>query len=118
MIVILVGSCNKTNGLTQEQELRNINELFNEINDLAANANCDNANEWHFTDYGSKACGGPVGYIAYSTTIDTVLFFQKIEEHRSLQHAYNVRWKIISDCSVPLQPTRVICDNGHPVFEY
>ena len=60
----------------------------------------------------------PVGYIAYSTNINTELFLNKIEEHRNAQHEFNQKWGIISDCSVPPKPSSVICENGDPVFKY
>lgn len=111
-------SCNNNNGLSQEQEAQNLNELFFKIENLSTSENCDNSAEWTFTSYGSKACGGPVGFIAYSTNIDTELFLKRIEEHRIAQEKYNQKWDIISDCSVPAKPSGINCENGNPVFEY
>jgi hypothetical protein len=59
--------------------------MFSEIKKLASNENCNDSSEWNFTNYRSKACGGSIGFIAYSTTIDTELFFIKIQEHRTAQ---------------------------------
>jgi hypothetical protein len=120
-IMLLLGiclSCDNDNELTQEQEAENLSELFAEIESLATMQDCTDASVWNFTSYGHKACGGPVGFIAYSTTIDTVLFLEKIEKHRAAQHEYNIKWGITSDCSIPAQPTSVVCENGKPVFEY
>lgn len=55
-IIFLLGllfSCNKDeelthNGLTQDQEAKNLNELFSEIESLSASKNCD-APSWTFT---------------------------------------------------------------------
>jgi len=111
-------SCNDNNELTQEQEGQNLNQLFSEIENLATSENCDDSAEWTFTSYGTKACGGSVGFIAYSTNIDTELFLEKVEEHRTAQSEFNEKWGIISDCSIPSQPSTVICENGNPVLEY
>ena len=120
-IFLLIGiclSCSSDDGLTQEQEGNNLNEMFSEIESLASSVNCNDSSEWTFTSYGEKACGGPVGYIAYSKNIDTVLFLKKIEAHRTAQQKFNEKWGIISDCSLPAEPSGVICENGNPVFEY
>ena len=120
-IFLLVGicfSCSSDDRLTQEQEANNLDEMFSEIESLASSLNCNDSSEWTFTSYGDKACGGPVGFIAYSTNIDTVLFLKKIEDHRIAQQRFNEKWGIVSDCSTPAQPIGVICENGNPVFEY
>lgn len=79
-IIFLFGiclSCSKNNELTQEQEAQNLNKLFTEIESLATNENCNESTEWTFTSYGSKACGGPAGFIAYSKNIDTEFFLEE-----------------------------------------
>jgi hypothetical protein len=85
-IILLFGicfSCNENDELTQEQEAQNLSQMFSEIVSLATLENCDDSSEWTFTSYGTKACGGPVGFIAYSTNIDVEFFLAKIEEHRT-----------------------------------
>lgn len=111
-------SCSDDDGLTQENEAAALNELFFEIQNLASSKDCTDSSEWTFTSYGEKGCGGPVGYIAYSTEIDTVLFLEKIEEHRIAQQNFNKKWGIISDCSLPMEPEGVRCEDGRPVLEY
>ena len=117
-LLIIMGSCDKDDGLTQEQEAQNMNELFSEIQNLASSISCENSTEWNFTSYGNKACGGHVGFIAYPSNIDVELFLEKIEEHRISQQEFNKKWEIVSDCSVPAQPSGVICKDGNPVFAY
>lgn len=117
-ILFTILSCSAKKDLSQEQETQQLNEMFAEIETLASSESCDVASEWTFTSYGSKACGGPIGYIAYSINIDTELFLQKIEEHKAAQQAFNEKWGIISDCSVPQEPNAVVCENGNPVFEF
>ena len=118
-ILLTILSCsNDDNVLTQEQEAQQLSKMFVEIEALASSESCVETSEWTFTSYGSKACGGPIGYIAYSQNIDTALFLQKIEEHRMAQQAFNEKWGIISDCSIPQEPQTVVCENGNPVFEF
>lgn len=115
--ILLIGICFSCKN-NQKQEAQKLNQMFSEIESLANSENCDDSAEWAFTSHGSKACGGPVGFIAYSTDIDTALFLEKIEEHKTAQQEYNQKWGIASDCSVPTQPSEVTCENGSPVFKY
>ena len=120
-IALLIGicfSCNDDDALTQEQQAQNLDQMFSEIEILATSENCDDSAEWTFTSYGSKACGGPLGFIAYPINIGTELFLKKIEEYTTAQQEFNQKWGIVSDCSVPSQPSEIICENGRPVFEY
>lgn len=116
--IILISSCKNENELTQNAESEIINNIFAEIEFLANSKECLNSSEWTFTSFGSKACGGPLGYIAYSNNIDTKLFLEKIETHRTLQKKYNEKWGIISNCSIPPKPLSIKCENGKPVLEY
>lgn len=120
-IALLIGicfSCNDDAALTQEQQAQNLDQMFSEIEILATSENCDDSAEWTFTSYGSKACGGPLGFIAYPINIGTELFLKKIEEYTTAQQEFNQKWGIVSDCYVPSQPSEIICKNGSPVFEY
>lgn len=111
-------SCGAKDVTTQEQDAERLNELFVEIETLASSVDCEDADNWTYTAFGSKACGGPVGYIAYSTEIDEEVFLAKIEEHRRHQNKFNEKWGVMSDCSVPTQPSGIQCENGEPVFAY
>ncbi len=111
-------SCDEKDKATQEQEAQYIHQLFTEIEIMAKSTPCENATTWSFTSYGSKACGGPVGFIAYSKTIYTKLFLQKVAAYTAAQQKYNEKWRIVSDCSAPAQPIGVICENENPTFVY
>ncbi|WP_443938543.1 hypothetical protein [Pedobacter sp. MW01-1-1] len=79
---------------------------------------CTSASEWRFIAYGTKACGGPVGYMPYNTKIDTVLFKQKVMKFTAEQKEYNVKFGLVSDCSVPAAPKGIECQEGKPKFTY
>lgn len=42
---------------------------------------CNDPDNWSYTAIGSKACGGPKGYIAYSNEIDVDAFLNKVEDY-------------------------------------
>ena len=111
-------SCSQNDGLTQQEEAQKVGILLSEIERLATSKSCEDASEWSYTSYGEKACGGPVGFVAYATTIDTVAFLQKVEAHRAAEQAFNIKWGIISTCDTPAEPSGIICENGTPVFTY
>ena len=121
IIILLLSinfACSNNEETSRTEEAEMLQEMLTEIEDLASSENCEDASEWTFTAYGSKACGGPVGYIAYSTNIDTESFLEQVEEHKIAQQEFNEKWGINSDCSVPQEPNDVICENGEAVFVY
>lgn len=102
----------------QEKEHQALMDLYNEIYDLSYSVSCTDANNWDFTAYGSKACGGPQGYIAYPKTIDVEAFLQKVANYTEAENAFNIKWGIVSTCDIPQQPSGVTCENGYPVLQY
>ena len=118
LLLLLISFSCEDESLSQEQEEQQLRSLFDEIQEMANSKDCEDASNWTYTAYGEKACGGPVGYIAYSTHIDTASFLDKVDEHRAAQQEFNEKWGIASDCSVPQEPDDVICENGDPAFVY
>ncbi|WP_435414032.1 hypothetical protein [Polaribacter aestuariivivens] len=102
----------------QEIEHRKLMDTFNEISTLAYSLPCNDAANWTFVGYGTKACGGFQGYIAYSKNIDTVSFLNKVENYNKAENEYNIKFNIISDCSLAPKSTAVICKNGYPTLKY
>ncbi|OBY63203.1 hypothetical protein [Polaribacter reichenbachii] len=102
----------------QEIEHRALMDLFSEISNLAYSEPCSNANNWAFTAFGAKACGGPQGYLPYSKNIDVASFLQKIKTYTEAEKAFNIKWGIISDCSIISPPKQVECRNGYPTLTY
>jgi hypothetical protein len=41
---------------------------------------------------GSKACGGPTGFIAYSLKLNTTDFLDKVEKYTNSQKRFNNKW--------------------------
>lgn len=102
----------------QEQDNQELITLFDEINELSKSVSCTDASDWTYTAYGSKACGGSQGFIAYSNEIDIEVFLRKIEEYTDLEKAYNIKWGVFSTCDLPQQPSGVKCEDGSPVLDY
>lgn len=102
----------------QELEYQELMKLYNEAYAFIVGVSCTDANDWSYTGYGSKACGGSQGYMAYPTTIDTDVFLAKIKAYSDAEAAYNVKWSIVSTCDLPAQPTSVECQNGYPILKY
>ena len=102
----------------REKEHRSLMILFDEIQNLVYAITCNDTLNWTFTAYGTKACGGPQGYIAYATHMDTVAFLKKIELYTEAEKEFNITWGIISDCGISTQTISVACSNGHPMLTY
>ncbi len=100
------------------QTRKELDRRLEEINKLANSKNCLDSTQWNFTAYGSKACGGPQGYIAFSVELDTVAFLQKVKEYTALEDEYNRKAGIVSTCELPAEPSGIRCENGKPVFLY
>lgn len=116
LLLFLVFGCQNNND--QSADLEALEAMFEEIEMLANSVACTDATEWLFTPYGSKACGGPQGYIAYSNQIDVANFLLKVEQYSEAEHNYNIRWGIISTCDLPLPPTGVSCEDDVAVLIY
>ncbi len=102
----------------QEQEHRALMDLFDEIYSIANSITCTDASDWNYTPYGSKACGGPQGYIAYSNQIDVPAFLTLVDSYTQAEHFYNIQWGIVSTCDVTPQPMSVSCESGSAVLNY
>lgn len=116
-LALFILNCTSTKN-PQESEQRELEEMFSRIQELASKEECTDPDNWSYIAYGEKACGGPLGYIAYSKEIDVQEFKSLVEQHRSRMDEFNKKWDLSSDCSLPPEPLGVRCENGKPVFEY
>ncbi|WP_339920471.1 hypothetical protein [uncultured Flavobacterium sp.] len=118
VIGLIVTSCSNDNGTSQEQEAQNLEKMHAEILSLAVSKQCENPADWNFTPIGSKACGGPTGFIAYSLKLNTTDFLDKVEKYTNSQKEFNNKWGIISTCDVPPSPTSIKCVNNTAELVY
>jgi hypothetical protein len=103
---------------TRQQDDRTLAQLLQELSDISLSVPCSNTSGWSFLPYGTKACGGPLGYIPYHSSIDVDCFQKKVEHYTNLTKLYNSKHGVFSDCSLPPMPTGVVCDNGKPLLRY
>lgn len=119
-ISILFFSCNNDDSNSQEEETQNLTKMYEEIisASMVNSTPCTNSAEWSFTAIGSKACGGPTAYIAYSLKINTSEFLKKVENYTNTQEAYNKKWNVVSTCEMMMPPNAVDCVDGKPALIY
>lgn len=108
----------KTTLTEREKEHQELLKMFATFHTIATSKTCKNSGDWAFTEYGSKACGGPQGYIAYSKKIDVSAFLTKVKIYTKAENDYNEKWGIVSTCDIPPKPSNIECNNGEAVLKY
>lgn len=103
---------------TQETEQQELAALKTEIENLANTSVCSDTFECKFIPFGSKPCGGPWGYLIYSTSIDIEELENRVEGYNRKEAIYNTQWGIASDCAVNNPPVSVNCENNACVAVY
>jgi len=112
VLLTIVFGCTSTTELGKEDDLVELNNLKEEIELLVNSGVCSENSSCDSIAFGSKACGGPKAYLAFSSSINVELLQQKVVTYNALETAFNQKWGIISDCSVVMPPTSVQCING------
>jgi hypothetical protein len=110
--------CEDDNELTQEEERIELNTLKSEIENLANTSVCNDTSACKFIALGSKLCGGPWGYLVYSTSVDADKLERLVETYNQKETDFNTKWGIASDCAIANPPTNVICENNTCVAVY
>ena len=115
LFLLLVSfSCEDSENILTNQDLI---ELEREIIALSESVACTNSAEWKFTPMGSKACGGPMRYIAYHQSLEKK-FLELVDQYTVQQEEYNRRNNVVSDCMLALPPKSVTCEGGRPIFTF
>ena len=73
-----------------------LQEQLEAITNLSSSGNCHEDTDCDYLAYGSKACGGPKGYVVFSTAIDVDLLKEMIEDYTKLEEEYNIKFNIFS----------------------
>ncbi len=117
---LLLLSCKAGNDSSKGKETQNLTEMYNKIisTSMVNSTPCTKPDEWSFTAIGSKACGGPIGFIPYSLKINVSEFLKKVEAYTNAQNEYNKKWGIISTCDMAIPPIGVDCVDGKPSLIY
>lgn len=87
------------------------------IENTVASYSCTNESDWTFMAIGSKACGGPEGYIAFPKSIAQTVMPQ-IESYTQARKEFDIKWGMASDCAYAVPPSKVTCNNGKPELVY
>ena len=94
-----------------------LTELQSEIDSLINSETCEDANDWKFSPFGAKPCGGAASYVAYPIDLESEIL-PKIEQYNTLNDLYNKQQGLMSDCAVVTPPTGIRCENGTAVLVY
>jgi hypothetical protein len=86
-----------------------INELGNNILAFAETSICSDDFECRYIGFGVKACGGPAGYLIYTTSIDTLELAIMVNDFNNQQEMYNQECGGVSTCDVPQPPIGFDC---------
>jgi len=103
---------------TFEEDQAALASMFSDIQVIAESVVCENAEDWKFIPYGSKACGGPQGYIAYATQIDETAFLESVALYTQAEAEFNIKWGVVSTCDLPIPPQSISCVDGKAVFDH
>ncbi len=94
-----------------------LEELYDEILEMANPQPCSDPAKWKFTSIGYKPCGGgSTHYIAYYADIDVKLFMKKISVYNQLEKKSTEGMMCIFDKAVP--PIGIECTDNRPVLIY
>ena len=79
--------------------------LLQKIQEEIGSAECDNASQCKTLPVGHKSCGGPEGYLAYSTkTGNTKQLMALAEQYAAARKAENERSGMLSNCMMEPDP--------------
>lgn len=102
---------------SQKYDEAQLDKLKASIESMAAKEKCTNSADWTFSPLGTKACGGPVSYIAYPKKNEATIL-PKIEEYAAKMSEFNKKYNITSDCMMATEPTGVKCQSEKAVLIY
>ncbi len=107
-VLLLAAACQPLTNLPLkglEQDQAQLDSLLQEIQLLITDKSCGSDGQCAFIAYGQKACGGPVGYLVYSSSqVDVNQLTALVNQYTSLQEDMNEEYGLISDCSAPVEP--------------
>lgn len=99
---------------TQQQQITrdDLEQQFVAIEAFIEEGSCDNAEGCNFIAYGSKACGGPQGYLIFPSNVDKEELSAMVDRYNKAEAAYNEQQGMMSDCSIPPEPKELGCESG------
>lgn len=87
--------------------------LLDEIMVMVTDRSARKGSQCYSVEIGNKACGGPSGYIIYSSkNVDTDVLEEKVCYYTAFQRAINVEYGLFSDCAVEAAPAVELRDGN------
>jgi hypothetical protein len=113
-LFLFIGSVSGCEQAEADQEItaKNLEKQLAGIHSVINSESCSGTGKCSFLAYGSKACGGPQGYLLFSDQIDVEALTKMVEEYNKAEDAYNKKFGIISDCMYATPPGKLECANG------
>lgn len=117
LVLLLAGTAGSCDRSEDDQEIssKDLDLQFEAITNLVATQNCSDSSQCSYMAYGSKACGGPKGYLVFSSDVDTVKLRTLVDNYTKAEDTYNQQNGIISDCSIVPPPQNINCIDGNCV---
>lgn len=114
IFVGIFASCEQM-ATTEDQEItkEQLDQQLLAIEALIETGNCSENGECQFIPYGSKACGGPQGYLIFGSNIDKDELQNMVDRYTKAEATYNEQKGIMSDCSLPPEPQNLGCVDGN-----
>lgn len=109
LVACLLLSCNDT---TQKFDQQALDLKRSNIISFINASPCSSTTGCSFIAAGSKACGGPTEFFIYPKTVDVAKLKQMVDAYTMEMSSYNLKWKVISDCSIAPPPDSTQCVNG------
>ncbi len=106
---LLMISCNDT---TQKFDRQALDTKRHNIVSYINTASCSTPSGCRAIAFGAKGCGGPWEFFIYPTTLDTAKLIQLVDAYTQEEKSFNLKWKVISDCSLVTLPDSTRCVNG------
>ena len=107
-----------TDSFTCEDRISQLSEMKATIRNLADASVCNENFICRSIAFGSKPCGGPWGYLVYSTSIDTLKLAELVKKHNQLETRINQECNRISDCAFVSPPQRLECEDNKCIAIY
>lgn len=106
--------CQQINKLSQSEGQAYLETKYAEIQNIINSTPCTDGSSWEIIAIGSKACGGPTGFIARHKIAHGDDFLKKVADYTNAQEIFNKKWGAMSDCSIAVKPKKVECADGKP----
>lgn len=114
MLLIFITTAASCEQVVQDEEITtaHLEKQMEEIKMLIDSEDCAEDTGCKFMAYGSKACGGPQGYLIFSSAVDEEALEKMVQKYNKTEAAYNDQHGIMSDCSIPAPPGKLSCESG------